>query len=203
MTHPKHAVSDHEILDVIRHRWSPRAFADRPVAPADLQSIFEAARWAPSSYNEQPWRFVVADRHRDAGAFARMADTLASHNRGWASQASVLILVSINTRLTSTGTLNQAAAYDAGQAVAFLTIQATSLGLSLRQMEGFSRDLARDACGVPAEYEPIVVMALGYAGDPQSLEVERHRAGETTPRQRRPVNEFVYNGAWGVPLRAK
>ena len=82
MTHPKHAEPDHQILDVIRHRWSPRAFdISRPVPLSDLRTVFEAARWAPSSYNEQPWRFIVADRHRDAEAFGRMSETLDSNNR--------------------------------------------------------------------------------------------------------------------------
>ena len=201
MSHPKHASSEHDILDVIRRRWSPRAFDPaREVAPADLRTMFEAARWAPSSYNEQPWRFVVVDRIRTPDAFSGMVATLHANNEGWARHAPVLVLVAINTRLTRTGGVNQAAAYDAGQAVGFLTLQATNLGLAVRQMEGFDRAAARAACGIPADYEPIVTMAVGYAGDPGALVVERYRTAETTPRQRVPVGEFVFEGVWGRKL---
>jgi nitroreductase len=199
--HPKHAASDHEILDVIRRRWSPRAFdPSREVPAADLRTMFEAARWAPSSYNEQPWRFVVVDRFRTPEAFAGMVATLHANNEGWARHAPVLVLVSISTRLTRTGGVNQAAAYDAGQAVGFLTLQATNLGLAVRQMEGFDRDAARAAFGIPADYEPIVTMAVGYTGDPGALAVERHRLAETTPRQRQAAGAFVYDAVWGKAL---
>jgi nitroreductase len=199
--HPKHASSSHEILEVIRLRWSPRAFdPDRNVARADLLVLFEAARWAPSSSNEQPWRFVVADRARDSEAFGALLGALSPSNRAWAQYAPVLVLVATSTRLTSTGGANQSAWYDTGQAVGFLTLQATGLGLGVRQMEGFSREQARIACGVPDDFEPVVAMAIGYTGDPQLLASERHRLAERQPRTRNPAEDFVFEGVWGKKL---
>jgi nitroreductase len=199
--HPKHASSEHEILDVIRHRWSPRAFdAKRDVGASDLRAIFEAARWAPSSSNEQPWRFVVARRHRAPDAFARLLDSLSASNREWAQYAPLLALVATRTMLTATGTVNRSAWYDAGQAVALLTLQATGLGLGVRQMEGFDRSQARSACAVPTEFEPVIVMAVGYAGDPDILAQERHRAAERQPRTRHSIDTFVFEGVWGRRL---
>jgi nitroreductase len=198
MTHPKHATSDHDILDIIRHRWSPRAFdPTRAIPDNDLRTVFEAARWAPSSYNEQPWRFVVADRMRTPEAFRALFETLAENNRSWAGLAPTLVLVSAATQLQRFSALNRHAMYDAGQAVAFLSLQATSLGLSVRQMEGFDRDAARAACGVPPEFELVVAIAMGYTGDPTALTVERYRIAESQSRGRQRISDFVFDGAWG------
>src|SRR6478672_8523777 len=128
MSHPKHAEASHDILDVIRERWSPRAFdRARDVTLDDLKRLFEAARWAPSSFNEQPWRFVVASRAREADAFAAILDTLDAFNRAWAQHAPVLVVVAVRSTMSRTGRPNQSAWYDAGQAVGFLTLQATSV----------------------------------------------------------------------------
>jgi nitroreductase len=198
MTHPKHAESSHEILDIIRHRWSPRAFDPaRVVADDDLRRLFEAARWAPSSFNEQPWRFVMADRRRHPDAFAAMLDTLDPSNRSWAQHAPVLVLIAVSLTLKRTGDVNQNAWYDAGQAVGYLTLQATSLGLAIRQMEGFDREQAARACGVPESFRPGVIMALGYAGEPDLLSTEKERASERRPRSRQPIGEFVFQERWG------
>jgi nitroreductase len=195
--HPKHAAPAHEILDVIRHRWSPRAFDTAEVTPDELKRLFEAARWAPSSSNEQPWRFVVADRRRTPEAFQALLETLASSNQGWARAAPVLVLVAVNLTLSRSGALNRHAWYDAGGAVAFLTLQATAQGLGVRQMEGFDHDRAAAACAVPPSFEAAVVMAVGYPGDPASLPAEHHRAAERRPRSRQPIGEFVFEGTWG------
>src|SRR4030095_1138708 len=166
MSHPKHAEASHDILDVIRERWSRRAFAPaRDVPIADLNGFFEAARWAPSSFNEQPWRFVVAARAREADVFAAILETLDAFNRGWAQHAPVLVVVAVRATMSRTGRPNQSAWYDAGQAVGFLTLQATSVGLAIRQMEGFDRAAAAGVCQVPSEFEPVVIMAIGYAGE--------------------------------------
>ncbi len=197
MTHPKHAKADHEVLDLIRERWSPRAFdAARPVTPGDLWRLFEAARWAPSSRNEQPWRFVVADREQSPGAHDALLGAVTPGNRAWAHAAPVLVLVAVRLTVENTGEANRHAYYDAGQAVALLTIQAQSQGLAIRQMEGFDHQQARAVCRVPHAFEPAVVMAIGYPGEPDSLASEKHRASEVTPRRRRPAAEFVFNGTW-------
>lgn len=201
MTHPKHATCDHDILELIRHRWSPRAFDPaRAIPDADLRTLFEAARWAPSSYNEQPWRFLVADRAKSPEAFGALFDALAEYNRTWAGLAPTLILVAAHTQLQRFSAVNRHAWYDAGQAVAFLSLQATSLGLFVRQMEGFDREAARQAFGVPADFEPVVTIAIGYTGDPAALTIERYRLGESQPRGRQRMDDFVFEGSWGKPL---
>lgn len=197
MSHPKHASASHDILDVIRHRWSPRAFDPvRSVPLDDLKRLFEAARWAPSSFNEQPWRFVVVDRNRNAEAFAALLETLDPANREWAQHVPVLVLVAVSLTLKRTGSVNQNAWYDAGQAVAYLTLQATSLELAIRQMEGFDREGARRVCEVPAAFEPGVIMAIGYAGEPELLAAEKQRTAELRPRRRQSIDEFVFQEKW-------
>jgi nitroreductase len=200
--HPKIARPDHEILDVIRERWSPRAFdASRAVSREDLLRLFEAARWAPSSANEQPWRFVVADRAESPEAYQALLESLTGRNPAWAAGAPVFVLVAVRLTHERNDAVNAHAWYDAGQAVAFLTLQATAIGLSIRQMQGFDPDLARAACRVPEPFEPGVVMAVGYAGDPGALEHERHREAERQPRTRRPIAEFVFEGVWDAALK--
>ena len=201
MTHPKHASADHEVLPLIRERWSPRAFdATRTVSVDDLWRLFEAARWAPSSMNEQPWRFVVAHRDHSADAHQKLLSCLNTGNQSWASTAPVLILAAVQMVAEKTGETNRHAYYDAGQAVAFLTLQAQSQGLGIRQMEGFSHAIAREVCHVPEGFEPAVVMAVGYPGSPESLVSEKHRAAEITPRRRRKASDFVFDGTWGKTL---
>jgi nitroreductase len=198
MTHPKLAHTDHDVLDVIRRRWSPRAFdAARRIERSEILRLFEAARWAPSSGNEQPWRFLVVDREQSPEMHRALVATLIGKNPSWAAAAPVLVLTAVRATLERNETANPHAWYDAGQAVALLTVQATSQGLSVRQMEGFDREQARDACRVPAPFEPAVVMAIGYAGDPDSLEHDQHREAERRPRTRRPISDFVFDGEWG------
>ncbi len=199
MTHPKHAHVDHDILDLIRERWSPRAFdASRPVPRADLWRLFEAARWAPSSGNEQPWRFVVAERDVTPAAHEALLGALIPINRLWAARAPVLILVAVRLTVELTGDANRHAYYDTGQAVAMLTLQAQAQGLALRQMEGFDQAAAREVCAVPGEFEPAVVIAIGYRAEPATLTHEKHRALEVVPRRRRSATEFVFGGVWDL-----
>jgi nitroreductase len=196
--HPKFAQTDHDVLDVIRHRWSPRAFdPERDVPDADLRQVFEAARWAPSSGNEQPWRFVVASRRRTPDAFDRLFQSLTPRNQAWAATAPVLVLVAVRLTREANDALNAMAWYDAGQGVAFLTLQATDVGLAIRQMQGFDGDGLRTSCKLPEPFQPGVVMALGYAGSPESLAIEAQRESERQPRVRRPISAFVFDGVWG------
>ncbi len=198
MSHPKFAKVDHEILDVIRHRWSPRAFdPSKDVPESDMRRLFEAARWAPSSMNEQPWRFVVVSRQRTPETFNALVESLTGKNPLWAGLAPVFILTVVRLTTERDESVNAHAWYDTGQAVGFLILQATGMGLSVRQMEGFDHERARQACQVPEPFEPGVLMAIGYAGDPETLSLEKHRDAERQPRQRRPVGSFVFEGKWG------
>jgi glutaminyl-peptide cyclotransferase len=190
--HPKVAHTDHDVLEVIRHRWSPRAFdADRPLTRDEQHQLFEAARWAPSSGNEQPWQFLVADRFEQPAAFDRLLSTLSASNQTWAQAAPALILVSLRPEESRTGQPNLYASYDTGQAVAMLTLQATSMQLGVRQMAGFDKVRAREVCAVDPSFEPVVLMAVGHIGAVDRLPLERHRHTEIQPRARRKIAEFV------------
>jgi nitroreductase len=198
MSHPKHAQTEHDILDLIKRRWSPRAFdLAKDVSTSDLIRLFEAARWAPSSGNEQPWRFLVARRGGASGAYAGMVSSMTARNQVWAAAAPVLVLVAVRSTLERNEAENAHAWYDAGQAVGFLTLQATEMGLGLRQMAGFDRERARTSCLVPAPFDPTVLMALGYPGDPETLEIPLHRETEVQPRVRRTLADVVFDEEWG------
>lgn len=185
------------VHELIAQRWSPRAFSEQPVEPDKLLSIFEAARWAASASNEQPWAFVVATRG-DAKNYADMLSVLVEFNRGWANRAPVLILTLAHTQFEKDGRPNRHAYYDLGQAAAHLTLQATDLGLATHQMAGFDHNAARERFSVPAEWEPASVIALGYPGTLESLsEVLQQR--ETAQRKRKPLDAFVFSGTWGHP----
>lgn len=191
----KTAETQAPIHELIRRRWSPRAFLDLPVEPDKLLSLFEAARWAASASNEQPWAFLVASQ-QDPKNYQDMLSVLVDFNRGWAVKAPVLILTLAHTVFQKDGKPNRYAFYDLGQAASHLTLQATALGLSTHQMAGFSVEAARERFGVPAGWEPASVIALGYAGDPESLN-ETLRQREVAQRQRKPLEAFVFSGTWG------
>jgi nitroreductase len=189
------------IHDLIRHRWSPRAFDPRPVEPERLRTLFEAARWAPSSYNAQPWYFIVGTKD-DPENYNRVLETFVEFNQGWAKQAPVLAL-SVAKLTFDDGKPNRHAFHDVGQAAANLTIQAEALGLSVHQMAGIEPEKARKLFHIPADHEAVAGIALGYAGDPSSLGDEM-RKRELAPRQRKPLDSFVFTGEWGhVPHLVK
>jgi nitroreductase len=191
----KIAPTDHPILDLLARRWSPYAFADREVEPETLQSLFEAARWAPSCYNEQPWRFLVAARN-DAAGFERLLGCLVEFNQGWARRAPVLALSVAATRFARNDKPNRHAYHDLGMAVENLVIQAGSMDLHVHQMGGFDMEKAREDCAIPEGYDPVAMIALGYRGDPADLSgplAER----EVAPRERKPLGEFVFSSRWG------
>jgi nitroreductase len=185
------------IHELIRRRWSPRAFSELPVGPDKLLSLFEAARWAASSNNEQPWSFLVATQE-DPKNYADMLGVLVDFNRSWANKAPVLILTLAHTQFEKDGKPNRHAFYDLGQAAANLALQATALGLTAHQMAGFNVEAARERFAVPAGWEPVSMIALGYPGDPDSL-TEKLRQREIAQRQRKPLGTFVFSGAWGHP----
>jgi nitroreductase len=185
------------IHELIGRRWSPRAFSERPVEPDKLLSLFEAARWASSASNEQPWAFLVASQ-QDPKNFEALAGVLVEFNRSWASKAPVLILTLAHTQFEKDGRPNRHALYDLGQAAANLALQATALGLATHPMAGFNVEAARERFAVPEAWEPVSVIALGYPGDPDSL-TEKLRMRETAQRHRKPLETFVFSGAWALP----
>ena len=191
----KPAVTQYPIHELLRRRWSPRAFSSRPVEPDTLRSLLEAARWAPSSYNEQPWSFIVATKE-DEAEYARLLSCLVEGNIQWAQHAPVLMGSVAKLHFDENGERNRHALHDVGQAVANLIVQATALGLVVHQMAGILPEKVRALYGVPEQYEPVAGIALGYPGDPQSLP-EGLRQRELAPRVRKPLTEFVFSGRWG------
>jgi len=192
----KHAQPTAEgVLPVILERWSPRAFADRDVSPADLKVIFEAARWAPSSYNEQPWRFLLG--HRNSETYNKIFDALVPFNHAWAKSAPVLILGVAKTRFSHNDSPNNYGIYDLGAAAGFITLQAASMGLTTHQMAGFDWTKAREAFDIPEMYAIGSVMALGYRGELSDLD-EHYQAQEQSPRSRKALSEIVLT-AWEHP----
>jgi nitroreductase len=184
------------VLPVIHHRWSPRSFSGRDVAPADLAKLFEAARWAPSSYNEQPWRFLVGVRN--SLTYKKIFLSLTPHNQAWAAHAPVLILGAAKTKFSHNDTPNGFAVFDLGAASGYLVLQAAALGLSTHQMAGYDQATARQAFEIPDTYALGSVIALGYQGEPAALTNEQMLAQETAPRQRKPLKDFVFS-AWDSP----
>ncbi len=183
------------VHDLIRRRRSPRAFSGRPVEPEKLRSLLEAARWAPSSFNEQPWAYLVATRE-EPEQFARLLSVLVEGNRGWAQKAPVLMLSVAKLRFDKNGNLNRHAFHDVGLATANLVTQATAMGLSAHQMAGFDAEKAREVFAIPEGWEPVAAIALGYPGDASALS-GRLRDLELAPRTRKPLEEFVFTGHWG------
>jgi len=191
----KPAETQYPIHDLLRRRWSPRAFSDRRVDPAIMRSLLEAARWAPSSYNEQPWSFIVATKD-DPVEFGRLLSCLVEGNIQWAQHAPVLMVSVARLSFEDDGKPNRHAFHDVGLAVANLIVQATALGLVVHQMAGIFPDKIRELYGIPEGYEAVAGIALGYPGDPQSLP-EGLRKRELAPRERKPLTEFVFSGSWG------
>jgi nitroreductase len=184
------------VIDPIRDRRSGRAFTPQPVDDKTLGSILEAARWAASSSNEQPWSFIVATKENPE-EFNRLLHCLVEFNQGWAQHAPLLLL-SVARMNSSGGKPNRLALHDVGQAAANLAIQATALGLMVHQMAGFDVQKAREAFAIPDDHEPVAAIAVGYPGDPTSLP-EKLREREVAPRVRHPQKEFVFTEKWGSP----
>ncbi len=182
------------VHNLIRDRWSPRAFAGKPVEPAILSSLFEAARWAPSSNNEQPWAYLVATKD-DTENFAKTLRVLVEFNAAWAKEAAVL-MIAVSRLNFQNGTPNRNAFYDTGAATALLSVEATARGLAVHQMAGFDHAKAKKVFEIPEDCEPIAAIAIGYPGDPNSLP-EKLRDREVAPRTRKPLSEFVMSGRWG------
>jgi nitroreductase len=185
------------ILKEISSRRSIRAFDPRPVEPNLLVNLFEAARWAPSSFNEQPWRFMIA-RKENAGEFEKMLSCLTDKNKEWASNAAVLLICISKMVATEKNIPNNHALYDLGLAVGNLSVQATSMNLYMRQMAGFHPENAVKIYSIPEAFQPVSMIALGYQGDAGNLS-EALRSRENFPRIRKPLDEIVFEEKFGDP----
>lgn len=190
----KPAQTDYPILDILRRRWSPRSFSDQTLESEKLLSLFEAARWAPSSFNEQPWSFIVATKQK-LEEHARLLSCLAEKNQQWARLAPVLMVSVAKLNFEKTGKPNRHAFHDVGLAVGCMVVQATSLGLFVHQMAGFSPDKVAELYNLPDNFEPVAAIAIGYGADVTNLP-EPFRESELGPRSRKPIASFVFEGQW-------
>jgi nitroreductase len=186
---------EYPIHPLIAGRRSTWAFASRPVARETLAALMEAARWAPSSMNEQPWSFIVATK-ANISDFDRLLGCLVEFNIQWAQHAPVLMLSVARLTFESTGKTNTHAFHDVGQAIANLTFQATVSGLVVHQIAGFDIEKARREFSIPQNYEPVAAAAIGYPGNSTELP-ERLRKKEASPRKRKPLTDFVFESGWG------
>jgi nitroreductase len=185
------------VIDPIRNRWSPRAFLDKPVSRADLRTLLQAARWAASCFNEQPWRFILATKDNPE-EYARLLSVLVEKNQAWAKSAPVLLLSVTKKTFTHNAKPNRTANYDTGAAAQLLCVQAASMGLATHQMAGLDSAKARELFHIPDDFEPGAAMALGYAGPAESLP-EDFQKSELAPRTRKSLPEIAFTTTWGIP----
>ncbi len=185
----KIANPNHPILELFQQRWSPRSFADKPVAKETLLSLLEAARWTASSRNEQPWRFIITTKDNPA-EYKKLLACINETNQVWAKNAPVLLLAITKTHFSSTGTLNKYAFYDVGAAVTNLIMQATAMDLYAHQIGSYSAEKAHQTYNLSDDYQPVVAVALGYLGQPEALPDSLHTK-EVAPRERKPLDELV------------
>ncbi len=191
----KIASPDHEIMPLIAQRWSPRSYAARMVENEKLQRIFEAARWAPSSSNKQPWRFIVG--FADDAAYQKIFSTLVEFNQLWAGAAPVLFLALAKISSDKNpGKENKSAHYDLGQAMAYLTFQAMHEGLYVHQMGGFDAKRAAELFGLTDEYKVVTANTIGYLGNPEALHPNLRKM-EVSARERKPLTELVFHEEMG------
>ena len=185
------------IHELLAKRYSPRALSNETIDTEKIVDLLEAARWAPSSMNEQPWRFVIA-RKEDKSDFHKILGVLNETNILWAKNASLLILTIAKLETDLSKQINKYALYDLGNAVANLTFQATSMDLFVRQMGGFNADKAIEVFSIPYDYSPVSVLALGYKGNADNLP-EFLNIRENSVRTRKNLDELAFTGKFGFP----
>jgi nitroreductase len=194
--HPKRAKTAHPVHPLVADRWSPYVFDGRPVERDKLLTCLEAASWAASSFNEQPWSFLVAERE-DKAEFQRLLGCLTESNQAWAQHAGALLLTVVQRSFSRNGKPNRVAEHDVGQAATTLTTQATALGLHVHQMAGVELAKCRTTYNIPEGYDPLTAIAIGYAGDPDKAGDPKLAERDRGPRQRKPLSQFVYTGQFG------
>ncbi len=188
------APTEHSIHDLLRQRFSPYAFdPNRTVAQADLQALFEAARWSMSSYNAQPWRYIVGVRERNPELWEQVHGVLVAGNQPWAKNAPVLALGVVEHNFEYNGKPNKAAVHDLGAASASLTFEATARGLCVHQMIGIEPDKAREVFELSGSLEPLTGLAIGYLGDASVVDPE-YAERDSNERQRKPMDELIIRG---------
>ncbi|MBX3358398.1 MAG: nitroreductase family protein [Phycisphaeraceae bacterium] len=194
----KDAPTEHPVHELVRQRWSPLAFDPaRSIDLPTLASLFEAARWSPSAYNEQPWAFIYA-RREDAKAFDRIISCLVPGNQTWAKRASVIMITAARQAFERNGKPNRHAGHDIGQAAAWMTVQAESVGLRVHQMAGIDPEKCRTELGIPAGWDALTAIAIGFPDSAETLPPDL-QARETAPRSRKPMSHVAHAGTFDAP----
>jgi len=185
------------VNDLIISRWSGVSYdAEKMVSTSDLQSLAEAARWAPSCFGDQPWRVIFCSKQEDETAWLQAFECLGEGNQPWCKHAPVLAIICADTRFSKNDKPNGWGAYDTGAAAVSLCLQAADLGLMTHQMAGFSPDQARSTFAIPERYQPMAMMTIGYQL-PEDKLPEEFRGRELKPRVRNPLGENFFLGGWG------
>lgn len=194
------ATTQAPINATIANRWSGRAYdASKAVSKEQIISLCEAARWAPSCFGDEPWRFIVWDKNSNADAWQKAFDCLVPSNQTWVKNAPVLVLVCADTLFGHNQAPNRWAQYDTGAAAENLCLQAADLGLMAHQMGGFNADAAREAFAIPAQITLMAMIAVGYAGDANQLPDEL-KARELAARKRKPLADLFFDAVWKKPI---
>lgn len=186
---------EHPVHELIAERWSPYCFSDRPVSDDGLRALFEAVRWAPSAYNEQPWRYIIA-KNEDPAEYARLLSCLVEGNQVWAKNVPVLAIGIARLSFTHNDKPNRTAFHDLGLAAGNLLAEATARGLCVHQMSGILPDRVREEYGVPEGYEPLTGIAIGYEGSVKACDAEMAQR-DAARRPRKAMQEFLFSGRWG------
>lgn len=195
------APTDHPIHELLAGRWSARSQTGAPISAAEAARLFEAARWAPSCNNDQPWHFLAARRDADPDGFARLLSLLNPGNQAWAKGAAMIVVTVARLDFRATGKPNPTAYYDLGAAASHLVLQAAAMGLAARQMRGFDVERARAELGIPQGHDPVSCIAIGRPA-PASALPEGLVEKETAPRTRHAQGEFVHGAGWSAKLSA-
>ncbi|PPC80203.1 MAG: nitroreductase [Methylotenera sp.] len=196
----KPAITQVPIDSTLANRWSGRAYdASKSISHEQVIALLEAARWAPSCFGDQPWRFVVWNKNTDAATWQQAFDCLVPGNQAWVKDAPLLLLVCADTLFTHNQKPNRFAEYDTGAATENLCLQASSMGLMAHQMGGYDSDKARATFGIPEQYTLMAMVSVGYPADIATLEGEA-LARETAERVRKPLSELFFANTWGKPV---
>ncbi len=197
----KPAKTTHQIHEVIAGRWSPRALdPSRPVSREHLHSLIEAARWAPSCFGDEPWRYIVFDRFSDETSWQKAFECLVPGNQSWCRNAPMLMISIADTLFEYNDSPNRFGRYDTGAASENLVLQAEALGLAAHQMGGYDPDKARKAFSIPERYVCMSMIAVGHPASPEILD-EDLREKELAERTRKPASSRFFEGTWGNPVK--
>ena len=197
----KKAKTSVPVNDLIARRWSGRAYdPEKAVSQAQIMALLEAARWAPSCYGDQPWRYIVCDKSTNEPAWNNAFSCLSEGNRSWAINAPLIILSIADSIMSKNGNPNRWGQYDTGAATMSLCIQATELGLMVHQMGGFDADKARKLFSIPDQFTPMAMMTVGYQQSISDL-TEEVKERELSERQRNAIEKNFFNGTWNVPVK--